>query len=140
MLMKIRDKIMGFFAGRYGYDQLSRTIILFAALISFVNVFVGNPWWSLGLGLAAVAFMVLAILRTVSRDVSARSLENSRYLPVEIAVVGFFRRLHMRFKGRKTECYRRCPNCHKTFRLPRNKGKHTARCPMCKHEFKVTIR
>ncbi|MBE6754726.1 MAG: hypothetical protein E7559_10340 [Ruminococcaceae bacterium] len=140
MLTSFREKIMRFFAGRYGYDQLSRAIVILAAVISFANVFVTNVWWSLGLGFAAVALMVLAILRTISRDISARSLENSRYLPIENAVVGFFRLQHKRIKGRKTECYRRCPNCRKTFRLPRNKGKHTARCPMCKHEFKVTIR
>ena len=42
-------------------------------------------------------------------------------------------------RDRKTHVFRKCPACKSVLRLPRQKGKHTVRCPRCQHRFDVKI-
>lgn len=35
--------------------------------------------------------------------------------------------------------YATCPNCKATLRLPRQRGKHTVRCPRCNNRFGINI-
>ena len=139
-LVKFKEKCGALFAGRYGFDRLFRPIVCISLVLLLVDLFVENMWWSIGLYALSLAIFVVAVWRVLSKDISARSLENSRYLAFVDSVKRYFNNWKIRIKERKTSCFKKCPKCKQIMRLPRRKGKHTARCPKCHNEFKVTIR
>ena len=140
MLAKIRNGIQTFFYGRNGVDQMFQPLIIGVVILSFASLFVTNGWWELGLGAASTALLVYAFWRMLSKNISKRRAENAKYLKLENSVKNSVSMTVRRIKERKTSVFPKCPNCKERFRLPRVKGKHTAKCPRCAHTFKVTIR
>lgn len=120
------------FVGRYGMDNLSLTLLFLSA------VFIGRQYlWIIGT--AALGF---AIFRIFSRDINKRLAELSwfnrqvsnirQYIsPVIRKIQGFIARI----RQRKYNVFVKCPSCKKTLRLPKNKGKLSVTCPVCKHSF-----
>ena len=129
------ERLYTFMIGRNGGDALGRTMLILYAVLVVINAFLDS--WVLYV--IACADAVLALLRIFSRNLAARRRENARYLKVERAVRDFFRLQRNRWRDRKTHAFRRCPACKSTLRLPRQKGKHTVRCPRCQHRFEVKI-
>lgn len=120
-LSKMRYNLIRFMSGRYGVDVLNLVFIAIAFVINIVYLFV--PRWYLYL--VSLAFIVLAILRTLSRNVQRRYNENQRFL-------NFFRsiRMHAKFHIYK------CPTCKQKIRIPRKRFKKVEiRCPKCSTRF-----
>lgn len=130
-----RERLYAFMIGRNGGDALGRALLVLYLVLALVNAFIGS--WIVYL--LATAIAVYAIFRMLSRDLYARRRENAWYLRREYAVRDFLRLQHNKWRDRKTHVYRRCPACKSTLRLPRQKGKHTVRCPKCRHRFEVSI-
>lgn len=134
--MRFRDKFVRFMYGRYGTDALHKflTVIFFALWV--VNLFFNNIiLYTITLGL-----LLWQMLRVFSRNHAARQRENLAYLKIKNTVSGAFKKTRMRIKDGKSFCYRTCPDCKATLRLPRRKGRHTAKCPRCGREFDVRVR
>lgn len=51
----------------------------------------------------------------------------------------FFKRQINRVRYHKTKVYRRCPGCGAHLCLPRKKGTHTVKCPICSVHFEIKI-
>ena len=130
-----RERVYSFMIGRNGGDALGRALLILYLVLALVNAFIGS--WIVYL--LATTLAIYAIYRMLSRDLYARRRENAWYLRRENAVRDLWRLQRNKWRDRKTHVYRRCPACKSTLRLPRQKGKHTVRCPKCQHRFEVNI-
>ena len=75
-------------------DQLSRTMLIAALVLSLLGMVVSNyvGWLRIVLSLFSGALLVLIILRMFSKDFNKRNQENMKYLTYETAVKNWFRR------------------------------------------------
>ncbi len=133
------NKIRQFMAGRYGGDALNLFMLAVMLILYIVNLFVWNPvahWIIFGVELA---LLVLVILRSLSRNINMRSLENRRFKKVFDPVKNWVKFQIKKFKERKEFKYLKCPHCKAQLRVKNQKGSHGVRCPKCRGEFKVKI-
>lgn len=130
-----REKLIRFMYGRYGTDQLNTALLVIYFLLLLINLFTPN----LILPIFMWAILVYSLFRSLSRNIYARQKENLFFLklwnPVKSGIALNLRRL----TEFRTNRFRRCKNCRIILRLPRRTGKHTVRCPRCKHRFSVRI-
>lgn len=132
---KFRDKLLRLMQGRYGADDLYRFSAVAAGVLLIVNLFLR----SFALWLFLTILLIWIYYRALSRNIPARQAENRAFLKLKEAVGRHFRIAKLKFRDRKTYCYKKCPVCKKMLRLPRRKGKHTVNCPQCKNDFNVKI-
>lgn len=133
--MNFRSRMALFLQGRYGIDQLYYGLLGLYILLIFLRIFIHTailPW----VGLVVLA---LAVLRTMSKNFSARRRENELFLKGWRPVKSWIVLCRDRIRDRKTYRYRRCVHCHAILRLPVKKGRHTVRCPKCSETTKVHI-
>ena len=120
-----------FLSGRYGGDQLNNALLIAGFVLMLLLSAVGNGW------LLIIAYIPLALClwRMFSRQIARRSYENAKFLKVWHPVAAFFRRTWARVKGSRQFRYFKCPQCKKSLRAPRGKGKISVTCPGCGHKF-----
>ena len=122
--------------GRYGGDNLGR-FLSFAALVPlFVSLLVDGVA-SVVLWLVTLALLVWMYVRMFSRNISARSRENQKYLQYRTRLTGFFRGARNRFRQRKEYRFFRCPKCRAWLRVPRGRGKLRISCRQCGTSFEA---
>lgn len=132
-----------FFNGRYGMDNLTLALLLSAAIL--INI---NYIW-----IAGVVLLGYGIFRVLSKNIDKRYQELqrfnkiankvSRYLnPVVMIIAKGLQSLYKKYviyktrlQQRKQYVFTKCPECKNILRLPRNKGKLSVTCPVCKFEF-----
>lgn len=136
--------------GRYGTDELymfmsilSLVLVVADVVLQFVIKDPLAKGITGGVILAAiVALLVIATVRSMSRKVYKRRLENERFLRICNALKRFFTfntSSKTKSHNQDTDVYifRDCTKCRATLRLPRKKGRHKVRCPKCAHGFYV---
>ena len=123
--------MQSFMAGRYGYDELSRAMSIMALICLLVAMFTGWPL----LSTVALILWVWALIRSYSKNISKRQLERQSYLRLTGRIKGWFGTKKRAWAERKTHCYFKCPNCKKTLRVPKGKGKIKITCPECKTQI-----
>ncbi len=133
--MNFRYRLMQFMSGRYGSDSLTNALFIFAAIVSFINIFVRS--WLIQLLVYALIFF--AIFRVLSRNIEARRREN-RFFNEKVNVFKSKVELYKSQKNDKFHVYRKCPACKAVLKLPHRIGEHTTVCPRCSKEFKVKVR
>lgn len=134
------QKIAIFMQGRYGTDKLNNTLFVLFFVLWIVNIFVFNRVASYIIDIFELLVIALIIFRALSRNITARSAENRKFLPVYNAVVGWFKLTFKKFKDRKNYRYVKCPVCKAQLRVKNKKGNHTVRCPRCGSEFNKKIK
>ena len=144
-----KQKLARFLYGRYGADDLYRflflTEIILLVLATVCNV-LGHaaPIFSIVgtvLYLLAIAALVWSFYRSMSRQMAKRQKETQWFLRTKYKVCHPIKsRRGNRPYDTVTHVFRNCPQCKAVLRLPREKGKHTAKCPRCSHRFSVKIR
>lgn len=82
-----------------------------------------------------IALAVLWIFRVLSRNVSKRQAENTRFEYRMQRIRRKIASLKQRWKDRRIYKYFRCPSCKQMIRAPRHKGKIRVTCSKCKHVF-----
>lgn len=126
-LMRAMDSLRRFMVGRYGPDELTFAIILLSCFFTFLSNF-RNLWWFYFISLAIIA---VAIWRTLSRNIDARSNERMKFLQAIEGPKNYVKFLSNQFRDRKTHRYFKCKNCGASLRVPRGKGKIKVTCPKC---------
>lgn len=134
-----------FMRGRYGYDELTRTLftaIIVVLIVSIVSNLVGHFGGRLFYTISSVAnlistvLIVYAFFRVFSKNHAARRAENEKFLA---------RRRRVEAKRGKSASskkdasarneseykYLDCPHCQQAMRVPRGKGKIAVKCPKC---------
>ncbi len=124
-----------FFRGRYGIDKLFYGLCGAAVVVSAANLFIR----SFALQLVVYALLLLAVLRSLSKNTEKRYAENQKFLSIFGSLSGKASLWSKKFKDRKTHVYVKCPVCKKTLRLPKVKGSHTVGCPNCSNKFNIKI-
>ncbi len=118
-------KISMWLYGRYGMDELSRTLSLASMIFACISLF----WWPFFL--PALLFMGWSLFRTYSKNIYARQKERFAYLRLERGIKDFFKLQRNKLRDRKTHRYYKCPKCRAQLRVPKGKGKITITCPKC---------
>ena len=120
---KIQAGLYRFMSGRYGTDRLKVVILCVGVAASIIYAFLQGSWVGQIFFVLSYALMILAIWRSLSRNINKRYQENRRFcLMLD------------RVKDRKNR-YFLCPRCRQTVRVPRGKGKIMITCPKCKEKF-----
>lgn len=124
------EKLQRFMAGRYGNDILNTAISVIGCLLSFILPLFHIKYISL---LAWIPF-VIVIFRMLSKNIEKRQRENMKFLSFISPWVQYFTK-KLRQKKDKEHRYYNCPECKRTLRVPKGKGKIKISCPHCKREF-----
>lgn len=130
-----KDRIARFMYGRYGMDQLYRAILFLCVGLMCAGLFVKSPV------ISAVMWvlLLLAIARSMSRDIEARSRENAKYLEATKGIRKELALAARKVRGCRSWRYRRCPRCKAVIEIPRKKGKRSIDCPRCHKVFETRI-
>ncbi len=132
--MNFRYKLMNFMVGRYGPDKLFFLLFGIAAFLGLSNCFFNNLY----LQLVVYAILIIAFLRMISKNITARRKEND----LIFGMIDRIKQKNATANQRRADymhIYKKCPNCKAVLRLPRRKGKHTTVCPKCQHKFNVRV-
>ena len=127
----MRDRMIQFMRGRYGYDELGRTtmwlslILLAAYVVTDVTVLL----------VLALALLVFTDFRLFSRNIARRSEENRKFLKRTAFISRKFLRVRGDLHDRRHNHIYRCPNCRQKIRIPKGKGNISITCPRCHIEF-----
>lgn len=127
----MRDRMIQFMRGRYGYDKLGR-VTMWSSLILFVIYALTGVRL---LALFAIILLALTDFRLLSRNIARRSEENRVFLKNTVFITRRFARLKQDVKNRRHYHIYRCPNCKQKIRIPKGKGRIEITCPRCHIEF-----
>lgn len=133
--MRFKDRFAMFMQGRNGIDALEIALAVLYLVLTFVNVF----FTSTILYTVCLVIFIALVFRFLSTNIDKRYRENLKYLQFQNQLKGLFLRKKNRANENKNYCFKRCPNCGKTLRLPRIKGKHNTKCPVCGCNFSVRV-
>lgn len=127
----MKEKLIRFMAGRYGFDSLGKaTIIAALAAVVLASLFdVPVLSW------LAWALIIYAYFRMFSRNIYKRSAENQTYLAKTRRLRAWFSTQKNLLAQRKTHHIYKCPTCRQKIRVPKGKGKIEIRCPKCQTRF-----
>lgn len=140
---KLRQALSRMFYGRQGIDNLNIMLLCVYVFLAILNMFVlrinGVVAAYRIIQLILITLFLVIVFRAFSRNIYKRQAENNKYLSIKNRFIAFFKLQGEKRRNRKTNVYKRCPNCKAVIKLPRKKGKHTVCCPRCKNDFKVKI-
>ena len=127
----MRDRMIQFMRGRYGYDELGR-VTMWSSLILFVIYALTGVRL---LALIAIILLALTDFRLLSRNIARRSEENRVFLKNTAFITRRSARFRQNVKNRRHYHIYRCPNCKQKIRIPKGKGRIEITCPRCDIEF-----
>ena len=125
------QKLLFYMNGRYGYDELSKFLLVVGLLFGVLSNFFF--WYILSvLGMALVAF---GVLRVLSKEKTNRLKELRTYLKLKNNLITRYVKLKNRWVQRKVYKVTTCPECKQKVRVPRKNKKIRITCPSCKTKF-----
>ena len=125
------DKLRAFMAGRNGIDGAAIALIVIAVALNMVSRIIGG----LPLVIASMAFLVLALVRILSKNVAKRREENYRFIRISRDLREEFRAWRVRRSESKLYKFYPCPDCKSRLRVRRGAGKIQITCPKCGLRF-----
>lgn len=160
-----RDRFNQFMQGRYGMDQLYYALLVLYLILLVLNMLFRKL---MIFGILSWLVLIFAFYRFFSRDTVRRARENEKFMELWVNVsnklggrfntgnfggnfsggnFGGFRTsggtsgpsLMTKLREFPEKKYAVCPSCKATLRLPRQRGKHTVRCPRCGNRFGINI-
>jgi len=130
-LARFRRKIQQWMIGRYGTDELSRTLVVIALILMIIGSFTGSVVASL----VSWALFIWGYYRCLSKNIIKRSRERDNYLRLIEPLkrkISLWKRM---WNDRNSYRYFKCPNCKKMIRVPKGKGKIAISCKNCRTEI-----
>lgn len=132
---KIREFIMNYMNGRYGFDELNKFFFAIYLIFFILNILTSNSLFYI----CSILMIIYIVFRCMSRNIGARSQENQAFQEMTGKYAKQYRLCKRMWKDRKTHVYRKCPHCQTMIRLPKVKGHHTTNCPKCHKDFDVKV-
>ena len=126
-LYNARYKFSRWMIGRYGYDELSRMMMVLVFVfmllslipkLGFLNIF----GWVL---------LILVYYRCFSKNMVKRTAERNKYLKATYKLRVSLNTYKRMWNERKTYKYFKCPTCKAYVRVPKGKGRIEIRCTKC---------
>lgn len=130
-LNNLRERLSQFMQGRCGPDALSRTLLYGALPLLLLGVL---PQFFL-FTLIAYGLIGWALFRMLSRDFTARRMENEKFLLKVQPLRHKVTERYNQFKNRDKYAYLTCPKCRGKLRVPKGVGEITVTCKLCGHKF-----
>lgn len=136
-LNNLGNKFRIFMQGRYGSDQLNLALLIVSIVLSFFVPFIRVPF----VGLISYIPLIFCIYRMLSKNISKRYEENRKFMNFWHPIWQNILRLKNKSSKQlarlkdKDHKYYTCPNCKKTLRVPKGRGKIRITCPKCHQEF-----
>lgn len=134
-MRKFFQKAAAFMQDRYGSDKLNNFILITAAVLYLINIFVRT----IALILIILLLLAVALYRSLSKNITRRLYENRRFVEMYTAAGDFIKRQYMKVRDFRTHRYIRCPYCKANLRLKKRTGTQRIHCPKCGGEFKKNI-
>ena len=158
-----RYKFSQFMQGRYGTDQLYYALLVLYLILLVLNMFFRKL---LFFNILSWVVFIFAFYRVFSLDTFRRGKENAVFLNLWDKLRGLFGRggssrgfsgfngyngstgssqgsggptFIDKMRDFPKKKYVTCPKCKAAIRVPRQRGKHTVRCPRCGERFGVHI-
>lgn len=130
---KFRDWVTRMMQGRYGADQLTRTMVYAVFVIMILSLFIRSGF----LNLLAIVLLGYSYFRMMSKNHSARYQENEKFLKATAGIRSKVSGFISSTKQRKDYHIYTCPNkeCRQKIRVPRGKGHIQITCPKCHTQF-----
>lgn len=119
------DRFNSFFKGSYGWDLLSKYLVILGLLLTFTR-------YTMGLGFLLI---IWSTWRSFSKNKSKRYKE---LLIFENFLIKIKQKLNLyknKFNQNKDFKILACPNCSQKLRVPRKKGSITITCKKCGKKF-----
>lgn len=127
----IRNWLRNFMIGRYGPDSLNVALLIFALVFGLAaSIFRFFP-----LSIIGDAALIYALFRMLSRNMTARRRENDKFIRIWWPVKTKIQSKFVQLKSMRHYKFFKCPECKKTLRVPRKKGKIQITCPKCGERF-----
>ena len=123
--------LRAFMAGRNGLDTLGLASVIAAVAVNVLAQILD----SYILSVVAMALMVYAFFRILSRNVTRRRQESYRFEHLFSSVRGGVAGWIDRRRQSKDYKFFTCPGCRNKLRVPRGKGKIQITCPKCGQRF-----
>ena len=133
--MRFRSFLSRIMAGRYGPDQLNRTLNIGTLALLVLSLALGRAGIGRLFWLLAVASLVWSTFRSFSRNIPRRQRENAAYLGAVRNLRQSIRDARDRFAQRRDYRFFRCPSCRTWLRVPRGKGRLNITCRQCGERF-----
>lgn len=114
--------------GRYGNDALTKFLLILGLIFMIISLFPHLSW----LYFLAAAVLIWSLIRSFSRNFSARRRELDFYLRIKNPIVNFFKLSRNKWRDRKTHVYFKCKKCKAVLRVPKGKGSIVVICTRCK--------
>lgn len=130
----MKQKLAKLMYGRYGSDQYSRFLNIFAMLLLVVSLFLGQTARSF-IMVVVLALLIYVWFRFFSKSIPARRQENTKYLTQKAKITDFFMLRHDMWQQRKEYRFFKCPSCKAVMRVPKGKGKMRIICKKCGTAF-----
>lgn len=127
-------KLRQFMQGRYGSDALNIFLIVLGGIVTIIlSVFVPMQYYYLrSIG---TVFYIIALVRSLSKNCEKRRKENAKFLELSKPWRVFIMKKISQYQD-KDHKYYNCPQCHRTLRVPKGRGKINISCPHCSKQFK----
>ena len=127
----MREKLIKFMTGRYGFDSFGKCILVIAIILTLLSSLLQLEV----LNLLAWVLLFYTYFRIFSKNIYKRYAENQTYLMKTAKIRHWFAKQQSMMKQRKTHHIYKCPTCKQKIRIPRGKGKIEIRCPKCSTTF-----
>lgn len=119
-MKKLKEKMNNFLKGRYGVDEVGKTIFV----ISIVAYLLGTILQNAIIATLGIMGFIIEFFRMLSKQSWERSEENRKYLE-------FIRLWKLKYENRKEFRIYRCKRCGRYIRVPKGKGKIQVTCTKC---------
>ena len=119
------NKFNSFFKNSYGWDFLSKSLLILALLVSFGR-------YTIGLSLILIGW---AVWRGFSKNKSKRYKELHVFENYLLKIKQKFNLYKNKLDQNKRFKILACPNCSQKLRVPRKKGRMTVTCKKCNKKF-----
>jgi len=133
-VLDLREKLAKLMYGRYGVDQLGRSMLIFALVLCVISLFVPRRLSGI-IYYISLILIILMYIRMFSKNIQKRYQENNKYLSLKASFLRKFQREKEIFSQRRFYHFYRCPRCRQRIRIPRGKGRIEIRCPKCSQTF-----
>ena len=126
-----REKLRRFLSGRYGFDELSRLLSIWAMALMLPGCIPGLSFF----GVLSLALWLWLLFRALSRHLEKRRAERNAYLRRRKSCSDRWYIRRQAWLLRSSHRFYRCKQCKTYVRVPRGKGKIRITCPKCGNQF-----
>ena len=127
---RLQWKLAAWMQGRRGVDGLSNFLMGVGIILILASIIPGLDL----LSWLAMVFLLVALLRSFSKNIAARSKENATYERLAEKPKRSYALAKKKWANRKTTRYFKCKGCGQALSVPRGKGTLRVVCPKCKTE------